>query len=114
MLLHIRPPMCPDGRHCWPVKLNRKLRFAGQLAAHSCPCAPHAARSTPSGQKQMRKLGQSPRLVVAADKESPELVEKLQKLSKSSDMPVILATDQASRDGAAGWAELGMKEAGGC
>lgn len=52
----------------------------------------------------MRKLGQSPRLVVAADKESPELVEKLQKLSKSSDMPVILATEQAR-----GWSMVGAE-----
>jgi len=51
--------------------------------------------STPSGQKQLRKLGQAPRLVVAADKEGPELIEQLQKLSKSSDMPVVLATEQA-------------------
>ncbi|KAI7841633.1 hypothetical protein COHA_004653 [Chlorella ohadii] len=53
--------------------------------------------STPSGQKQLRKLGQAPRLVVAADKEAPELIEQLQKLSKSNDMPVVLATEQARR-----------------
>jgi protein disulfide-isomerase A1 len=54
--------------------------------------------STQSGQKQLYKLGQAPRLVVAADKEAPELIEQLQKLSKSSEMPVVLATDQRLLD----------------
>lgn len=74
------PPAAPAAAECWRPTLPALL----------------GCRSTPSGQKQLRKLGQSPRLVVAADKESPELIEQLQKLSKSNDMPVVLATEQVS------------------
>jgi protein disulfide isomerase len=55
---------------------------------------------TPAGSKALQKLGRAtPRLVVAADKASPELVQQLQALSKANeDLAVVLATEQRQLD----------------
>lgn len=102
--LVIRPDTPAGAKVCAPTRsdwccgllgLERQAVCSCTLPQASCSPPPHVCSVSPPSPQAMQKLSRTaPRLVVAADKATPELVKQLQELSKSKeDLAVVLATE---------------------